>query len=294
MDNQQTNNTQAEVLACIDGATFTEAVCDYAAWISQRVKAPLKLLHTINHHHETAVTSDLTGNIGLGSQEHLLEEITNLEQQQSKLKMQQGKLMLQAAKERVQKDGITDPVCTQRHGDLIESVIDLEQQIRVLVLGLRGQIHDNQEHQIGAKLEAIIRSLHRPILIVNDTFKTPERIMIAYDGSEAADKAVDMVAISPLYKGLTCHLVCVNKNQDTAAKLLDQAAAKLQTADNIEVITAKLAGKAEQELCAYQQHHDIDLTVMGAFSHTRLHDMLLGSFTHKMLVNSNKPLLLLR
>ncbi|NOR71296.1 MAG: universal stress protein, partial [Methylomarinum sp.] len=151
-----------------------------------------------------------------------------------------------------------------------------------------------QENKIGAKLEAVIRSLHRPILIVNDTFKTPECIMVAYDGSAAADKAVDMVASSPLYKGLTCHLVCVNNNEETAEKLLRQATDKLQAANDIDVVTAKLKGKADQELCAYQDQHAIDLTVMGAFSHTRLHDMLLGSFTHKMLVNTKKPLLLLR
>ena len=285
---------QAQVLACIDGAALTEAVCDYAAWISKQTEAPLKLLHTINHHHETSITSDFSGNIGLGTQEHLLEEITNLEQQQSKLKMQQGKLILQAATEHVEKQGVSDSTSTQRHGDLIEAVIDLEKDIRVLVLGLRGQVHESQENQIGAKLEAVIRALHRPILIVNDDFSPPKHIMIAYDGSEAADKAVEMVASSPLYKGMTCHLVCVNKNEDTAAKLLTLAADKLKSADNIEVITAKLKGKAELELCAYQQQQNIDLTVMGAFSHTRLHDMLLGSFTHKMLVNTKKPLLLLR
>jgi nucleotide-binding universal stress UspA family protein len=284
---------QAQVLACIDGAALTEAVCDYAAWISRQTEAPLKLLHTINHHHETSITSDFSGNIGLGTQEHLLEEITNLEQQQSKLKMKQGKLILQAATEHVEKKGITNSTSTQRH-DLIEAVIDLENDIRVLVLGLRGQVHESQENQIGAKLEAVIRALHRPILIVNDNFSTPERIMIAYDGSEAADKAIDMVASSPLYKGLTCHLVCVNKNEGTAAKLLEQAADKLKAADDIKVITAKLKGKPELELCTYQEQQSIDLTVMGAFSHTRLHDMLLGSFTHKMLVNTKKPLLLLR
>jgi hypothetical protein len=35
-----------------------------------------------------------------------------------------------------------------------------------------------------------------------EAFKAPEQIMIAYDGSEAADKAIDMVATSLLYKGL--------------------------------------------------------------------------------------------
>ena len=286
--------TKPQVLACIDGAALTESVCDYAAWISQKTGAPLTLLHTINHHHETAVTANLSGNIGLGSQEHLMEEIISLEQQQSKLKLQQGKLILKAAADHIEKKAVFDATSTQRHGDLIEAVIDLESDIRVLVLGLRGQVHDNKENQIGAKLEAVIRALHKPILIVNDSFKTPERIMIAYDGSEAADKAVDMVATSPLYKGLSCHLVCVNKNDNTASKLLEQASNKLQAADDIDVITTKLKGKAEQELCAYQQEHDIDLTVMGAFSHTRLHDMLLGRFTHKMLINTKKPLLLLR
>lgn len=284
---------QAQVVACIDGATLTESVCDYAAWIAKKTAAPLTLLHTINHHHETSIKSDFTGSIGLGSQEHLLEEITNLEQQQGKLKMQQGKLVLQAASEYIEKKGVTSS-STQRHGDLIEAVIDLEDSVRVLVLGLRGQVHDNQENTIGAKLEAVIRSLHRPILIVNGPFKLPEHIMIAYDGSEAADKAVDMVASSVLYSGLTCHLVCVNKNEETAARLLVKATNKLQSAKGIELLVAKLKGKADLELCAYQERFNIDLTVMGAFSHTRLHDMLLGSFTHKMLVNTRKPLLLLR
>lgn len=287
------SNQQAQVLACIDGAALTEAVCDYAAWISKKTEAPLNLLHTINHHHESSTTSDFSGNIGLGSQEHLLEEIIQLEQQQSKLKLQQGKSILHAAAEHVEKQGVASS-STQRHGDLIEAVIDLEENIRVLVLGLRGQVHENKENQIGAKLEAVIRSLHRPILIVNDSFTAPKRIMLAYDGSEAADKAVEMVATSPLYKELTCHLVCVNNNPETAKKLLKQATLRLQSANNLEVISTSLKGKVDQELCAYQQQHNIDLTVMGAFSHTRLHDMLLGSFTHKMLVNTKKPLLLLR
>ncbi len=288
------NAQTPHVLACIDGAALTESVCDYAAWIAEKVDAPLQLLHTLNHHHETSTSTDLSGNIGLGAQEHLLEEIINLEQQQSKLKMQQGKLILHAAKEHIEQKGIIYPTSKQRHGDLIEAVIDLEENTRVLVLGLRGQVHENQENQIGAKLEAIIRSLHCPILIVNDSFKTPERIMIAYDGSSAADKAVDMVTASPLYQGMICHLICVNNNEQTAAKLLKQASDKLKSTNNIEVISAKLTGKADQALCLYQQQHNIDLTVMGAFSHTRLHDMLLGSFTHKMLVNTKKSLLLLR
>lgn len=287
------NNEKKLVLACIDGSTLCEAVCDYATWISQRVEAPLKLLHTIDHHHETAATTDLSGNIGVDSRDHLLEEITNLEHQQSKLRIQEGKSIIEFARQHVIQNGITTPITCLQHGSLIESLIELEDSIRVLVIGARGKIHEDQPDQIGAKLESMIRSLHRPILVAYEEFKTPQRIMIAYDGSETADKAIDMVASSPLYRDLSCHLVCVNK-KDTPNSLLESAANKLLAAGNIEIISTSLEGKTDQELCGYQISHDIDMTIMGAFSHTRLHDLLLGSFTTKMLLNTKTPLLLLR
>ncbi|MBL1141560.1 MAG: universal stress protein [Proteobacteria bacterium] len=287
------NNEKPMVLACIDGSGLSEAVCDYAAWIAQRVNVPLKLINTIDHHPETAATSDLSGNLGVDSREHLLEDITDFEYRKSKLRIQQGKEILQNAKERVIKGGISNPQTSLQHGSLIESLVELEREIRVLVIGARGKIHEDKSDQIGAKLEAMIRSLHLPILVAYEEFKTPKTIMIAYDGGEAAEKAVDMVANSPLYKGLVCHLVCVS-NKDNADVVLGKAADKLRNAGGIEIITASLRGKAEHELCDYQVKQNIDMTIMGAFSHTRLHDLLLGSFTVKMLFNTKRPLLLLR
>lgn len=281
------------VLAGIDGSLLTPAVCGYAAWIAQKVSAPLKLLHTIDHHPETAPKADLSGNIGIDSRDHLLEEITALEQQRSKLRLEQGKRLLQTAKEQVSAAGVKEPMISLRHGGLIETLIELENDIRVLVLGVRGKIHENQTDKIGAKLEAIIRSLHKPILVVNGRFKAPERIMIAYDGSEAAEKALDMVANSPLYQGLSCHLVCVSKD-DGKGKLLARAAHKLELIDGIEVIAQKLMGKPDHVLCGYQADHGIDMTVMGAFGQHRIHEWLLGSFTVKMLTQTKNPLLLLR
>ena len=285
--------SQSMILACIDGSVISTAVCDYAAWVAQRVNIPLKLLHTIEHP-DTTDTADLSGSIGLGSQEHLLEELTALEQKRSKLLLQKGKLMLDAAKDRVVQAGVSQVITNQRHGSLAETLIDLEEKIDLLVLGVRGQAHENNQGKLGAQLESVIRSLHRPILVVNAAFTAPQSIMLAYDGSKAAEKAVDMVANSQLYKGLTCHLVCVNKNQDTADALLQSASNKIIKAGGIQLKIQKLTGKVDEALCDYQDDHKIDMTVMGAFSHTRLHDMFLGSFTDKMLMKSFKPLLLLR
>ena len=154
-------------------------------------------------------------------------------------------------------------------------------------------MHEDQTDKIGAKLESMIRSLHGHIFVAYAAFKIPQRIMIAYDGSEASEQHIDMIANSPIYKGLSCHLVCVNK-KDTAESLIEQAVNQLKSAGWSNIVSASLQGKTEDELCDYQVSHNIDLTIMGAFNHTRLHDLILGSFTTKMLLNTKTPLLLLR
>ncbi|MBW2942275.1 universal stress protein [Zhongshania aquimaris] len=278
------------VLACIDGASLTTAVCDYAAWMSQRTGAPLKLLHNIEHRPQAAV-ADLSGSIGLGSQEELLEELTRVEQQRNRLLMQKGKLMLEAATQRVEQADVANVEAWQQHGSLQESLVELEGDIRVLVMGVRGEEH--REGQLGAHLETVIRALHKPVLVVNAAFAVPKKIMLAYDGQDASRKALDMVASSPVFKDIPCHLVYVG-DESKANSVLNEAAAVLQTAGVSHELVNLPKGKSDEQLCHYQAENDIDLTVMGAYSHHPLRDMLLGSLTAKMLHKTKRPLLLLR
>ncbi len=283
------NDKQNFVLCCIDGSSVTEAVCDYSSWISKSIGAPLKLLHTIEHR-ENPVIADYSGAIGLGSSEELLNELTEIEQTRSRLLIKQGQLMLNAAKQRVEKSGIESVAIRQRHGALSDSLIELEDQIGILVVGIRGEEHEKVDAGIGTQLETVIRSLHKPILVVNRAYSEPKKVMLAYDGSEACKKALAMIASSPLLKNIPCHIVHVGDN-DSA--LLAAAAATLKAAGN-PVITIQLSGKIEEVLAQYQRDQQIDLTIMGAFSHNRFRDFLLGSFTAKMLAATNRPLLLLR
>lgn len=286
------NSYPGEVLACIDGSRFSAAVCDYASWVSLKTGAPLTLLHNIERSSNAAIV-DLSGAIGLNSRETLLEELTEVEAQRARLMLEQGKVMLQAASERVLVNGAGEPNTKQRHDGLTESLIAMEDNIRILVLGVRGEEHEQDTDHLGAHLEASIRALHRPILVVNSDFKTPERIMLAYDGSEASDKALSLSVNSPLLKDLPIHLVTVGESPARAQELQTSATDKLNAAGH-EVIAVSLDGKASDALPAYQAEHDIHLTLMGAFSHTRIRDLVLGSLTAKMLLRAKRPLLLLR
>ncbi len=98
------------------------------------------------------------------------------------------------------------------------------------------------------------------------------------------------MASSKLFKNLNCHIVHVGNN---GAGLLESATKILSDAD-IQVTSIQLEGEVDKVLANYQLENDIDLTLMGAFSHNRFRDFLLGSFTVKMLEATNRPLLLLR
>ena len=140
-------NDKKMVLACIDGASLREAVCDYAVWIAQTVDAPLKLLHAIDHHHETANRADLSGSFGVDGHDHLLEEMARIEHEQNKLVIKERKAILQVAKDYVVNAGISNPDVCLQHGSLIESLTEFENNIRVLVIGARGKIHEDQADQ---------------------------------------------------------------------------------------------------------------------------------------------------
>ncbi|MFQ3229796.1 universal stress protein [Reinekea sp.] len=286
------NNERTWTVACIDGSKFNESVSDYSIWLSQALGAPLKALHAIEHNAIAAV-SDFSGAIGIGAQEHLLSELTEVEQQRNKLEIQKGKEILDVVKTRAEAAGIENATSTQRHGPLVEALIDLEHETRVVVIGIRGEASDEKNNHLGGHLETIVRSVQRPIFVVNKSFEAPKAAMLAFDGSECSLKALDMVVNSPMFSNLPVHIVNVSKSVSAGEELVAPAKAKLEAAGRT-VHSSVLTGDPAQALCQYQKENNIGLTVMGAFSHNRLRDMVFGSFTAKLLLNTEQPLLLLR
>ena len=280
-----------QVMACIDGSLSTTAVCDYAAWASQRLGAPLTLLHVLDDPQYPGI--DLSGNIGLGGRESLLEELAKLDQQRHQLAMEQGRLMLDAARDRVKADGVEPAQLRQRHGELVDCLRELEDDIRLLVIGRQGETSDNLSQLVGSHLESVIRTLHRPILVSCGEFKAPQSYMLAYDGSFTAHKSLEMIAASPLLKGLPCHLLMVGADTAEHWEQLKNAERLLQGSAS-EVHLAIRAGEVEPTLHEYQAEHEIDLLAMGAYGHSRIRQFLVGSTTTALLRTSTTALLILR
>lgn len=280
------------VVACIDGSRAAPAVCDYAAWASQHMAAPLTLLHVLDHERYPA-EPDLAGNIGLGSREHLLDELAELDRRRSKLALEHGHHLLDEAEHRLKMAGVTEVTKRQRHGDLTESLLALESQTRLLVMGLHGESSTDRDIHIGSQLETVIRSMHRPILLVPDEYTPPESAMLAFDGSATAFRGVELLAGSPVLKGLPLHLVMVGPDTSDRWEQLKEAE-RILAGQGLEVTLAIRAGDVEPALHDYQAEHDIDILVMGAYGHSRIRRFLVGSTTTTMLKTAKKPLVILR
>lgn len=287
--------TQAEkgkIVACIDASPYAEAVCDYAVWAAIQLQAPLTLLHAIDKAQHTQ-TPDLSGSLGLGSQEVLLQQLAELDEQHNVLALQRGRLMLEAAVTRSLQSGVSEVEQKLRHDTLLNAVKALEPELGLLVIGKRGCSSAEAHGQLGSHVEQLLRAQHKPVLVAQQRFKAPLRLMLAFDGSVTAQKSLALLAQSPLCRGFLVHIVLATGDAENPDVELSIAAEQL-TAAGFTTQTAVIAGEPEDVLPQYQQEHHIDLMIMGAYGHSRIRQFILGSTTTAMISKTQCALLVLR
>lgn len=290
-------NTESEtpanlVLAAVDVSGYAPSVASLAGWAAQRLDCKLALLHALQPA-STAQLGDLSGNLALGVQEELLEQLVQLDEKRERLAMQQGEQMLGLLQRQVQEQWQRDADVSQRHGMLLETLLELQPETRLLVIGKRGEHADFASGHLGSNLERVVRAIDKPVLVASRQWRPVQRFLIAFDGSPASRKAVQMICRSPLLKGLECHLLMVGDTRRQHREALDWAREQLQGAGFDALLQLK-SGEPEALIAAHVQSEAIDMLVMGAYGHTRIRSLLLGSTTTALLRSCPVPVLLLR
>lgn len=281
-----------KIITCIDGSAVSDQVCAAACWSAKQLNKPILLLHAIEKNH-SPITEDLSGAIGLGARSSLLNEMATLDEQRSKVALSLGKEILAHSKAFLVDNGCHDIEKTQRHSGIVEAICDLENDARLIVIGKSGQQHAGDFKTLGSHIEQIIRRVHTPILIANQSFKTPESFMLAYDGRATADKAVQRIIDGGLLHGLTCHLVTVKNSAPSIEEKFKQTKELLEN-KGFEVKACFLEGQIFDALMKYKETSGVDMLVMGAFSHSKLASVFLGSNTLKMIEQTALPMIVLR
>ena len=283
-----------KIIACIDGSGYADSVSNLSAWVHKRTGLELSLLHVVAPHSEMEAKSDMTGHIGIDVKSNLLEELTRLDEEHGKLELKKGQLMLDHAKEMLDAQGIIQPEMLHRRGSLVETIQEFEAQAELIVMGKRGEHYHTASDHLGSNLERVARAIHKPLLVATQEIKPIKKFLIAYDGSPSANKAVEYVSSNSLFKGLECHVLKVGSATTEAQIILKQAEEKLKTSGFNVHIHLKQGMPVEDAVSEYITSHSIDLLAIGAYGHSKIRSLILGSTTTSLIRKSGIPVMLFR
>jgi nucleotide-binding universal stress UspA family protein len=249
----------------------------------------------LNPHREDPVITNTSGSIGFGAKSALLSEIVHLEAARAKLARQHGEVILEDATAQLRAAGVQEIVADQKHGRLSDSIDSYERDADLVVIGKRGNHADFATGHIGHNLERVVRCCQHPVLVASREFTKMERFVLAFDGGESAQKAVEYAASNPLLQGMTCHLLSVGNGKENAKleAALEQAKQTLSLA-GFDVSAEIRDGDAEQVIGEVVDQGQIDLLVMGAYGHSHVRHLIVGSTTTAMIRTVKIPVLLFR
>lgn len=283
----------SKITACIDGSDYTEAVCTMAAWAAKRMGLPVTLLHTVPDHRSATSAVDYSGQIGLGAKSDLLQQLADLDEQHGKLVQKRGQLVLEHASQTLASKQIEHITLHQR-GDFIALADEQAAETDLFIAGKRGDKGCDARGILGSHIEGLARALEKPVLITPHAPRAIERILVAYDGSESSEKALDFAIESNLFKGLECHIVIVDKVAELGAKKREAAEAKLADDSFSAVIEVIDSASVDESVTAYIEKHNIDMLLMGAYGHSAIRRFFLGSTTSAQIAKTKVPVLLFR
>jgi nucleotide-binding universal stress UspA family protein len=289
-------HTAGHICAAIDDSIYTDSVTRLAVWAAQRTGAALDLLHAIDRHPETAAAGavDLSGNLSLGAQDHLLDDLARLDESRGKLAMRQGRSLLKRAAALATEAGFVPREQRLRHGELVDNLTDIEKDVRLFVIGKRGEHADFAKGHLGGNLERVVRAVHRPVLVAAREFRQIQHVMVAFDGSATTRKCVQMVAASPLFRELTkLSVLMVGADSAEQRAHLDWASQTLKAA-GLSPTCLRREGQVEEVIASSVRDDAVDMLVMGAYGHSRIRRFIIGSATTTMLRTCLVPVLLLR
>jgi len=281
-----------KILALLDGSAYSESVCHHTAWIAKKLNASVEAMHVLGRR-EGAASTDLSGALRLGARSALLEELSSLDEQRAKLAQAKGHAILEDAKAILDQDGVAVVNLRLRKGDLLDAVREIENDIRAIIIGKRGEGSDFATGHLGSNFERIVRASKVPVFVASREFRPILKVLVAYDGSASAKVAIERMSASPVFTDLDICVLCIGQDNARAMATAEEAVARLRGA-NITATPRGVAGEAEEVLGKLVSHDGFDLLVMGAYGHSRIRHLIIGSTTTAMIQTVRIPVLLYR
>lgn len=277
------------VIACIDSSPCINAIAAAAAWVAKQTHRELVLLQILDYYPASYHLGEISGVIGFESNAMLLKELAELEQKQSELAVSYSNNLLQHISEMIKEQYGMDATVIQEKGDFLEQSFSVLTEDDFVVLGRVGERAAEKNKTIGSNVENFIRGAKCTVMTVGDHFKPPTRFIFAYEYSPTCLKMLNRIPQSDLLRQLQCHLLYVGDHPD----ILQEPEGFLRS-HGIDVVSEARYGDVAENIMDYQRQHGIQLVLLGAFSHSKIHQFFLGSITTTIFRNLNVPLIVVK
>ena len=131
---------------------------------------------------------DLSGNLAMGDRRPCSPNSTALDEQRARGPGKRTSLLVQARVLAAGKRAASKPNRPAPRR-LVETLLDVEAEARLIVIGKRGEHADFAKGHLGSNLERVVRAVHRPVLVAAREFAPDERFLVAFDGSDTTRPA---------------------------------------------------------------------------------------------------------
>ncbi len=190
-----------------------------------------------------------------------------------------------------------------RHGERVEDgvphrrIVEDMKYFDLLVIGRDPHFFYRRPEQRTSTLAEVVKRGVIPTLVVGRELRPVQRVLLAYDGSEAAARTIQrFVQLKPFGEDLEVDLMHVRSSSSgrdqREGELLLRLMKDYLHAHGLERVyeSSPEGGDPAARLLDYARHFEVDLIVAGAHGVSAVRRLAFGSTTHALLERSNVPL----
>ncbi len=273
-----------KILVPTDGSDHATTGIRYAVAIAKRYGAVLHGLHIVDIKLlEGPFLRDISASLGTAP-------YVNYQGNIAMILEERGRAALDWFQDICEEAGVRSEV-TLVTGIVPRCIIEHSELTDLIVMGRGGEHGQWLEGLAGSTTEAVVRRSHQPVLITSKDLFAADRFIIAYDGSPHAKRALHTAAQISVDWQMRCHVLVVAGK--TAPALIKDAQSYLQSYEvDVDYVTRE--GDPSETIIDYLEECRADLLVMGAYGHTKVRELVVGSTTAYAINHAPCPVLLLR
>lgn len=181
--------------------------------------------------------------------------------------------------------------CLTLEGDVRKQLLAMIETCDLVVTGRDTEFHLEPIEGMTSLVEHIIAKGCRPVVVTGPELPASGPVLVAYDGSAPAAKALQMAAVMGVFTAAKAHLLSIAQDRSTATIVAERARTFLEGHGIVaEIETIGSTDHPARILVKRASEIDARLLVMGAFGHRGFREILFGSTTRHLFDQNPRPL----